>query len=387
MEDLFSNDFLPHGYCLVWQPRLLLLHVISDSLIALAYYSIPVGIAYFVGARRDLAYRWMFMLFSLFIFACGTTHLLAVVTMWEPIYWIDGWMKATTAGVSIATAILLWPVIPKALSLPSPSSLQRANEELQLEIAQRKQTEHALSEHARELAQSNNELEHFARVAAHDLQEPLRTITSYLQLLQRRYKGKLDADADDFIDTAVNGAKRMRALINDLLLYTRIGKSKEPFKAVDCETIVEQVIDNLQAIIEETQAQITFAKLPAVLGDRSQIAQLFQNLIGNAIKFRGEAPPKIHISAELAEPVEEGQQEMWCFRVTDNGIGIAPEYAEQIFHVFERLHSIREYPGTGIGLSICQKVVEHHGGHIGLESQLGQGSTFYFTIPSTINAS
>lgn len=228
-----------------------------------------------------------------------------------------------------------------------------------------------------ELARSNSELEQFAYVASHDLQEPLRMVTSYLQLLQRRYKGSLDAKADEFIDYAVDGAVRMQALINDLLSFSRVNTRGQPFVRVDCSTVFQRAIANLKIAIEESGAIITHDPLPEVMADATQLTQIFQNLIGNAIKFRKEGQVQIHIGV-----VKESENE-WQFSVKDNGIGIEAQYSDRIFVLFQRLHGRSMYPGTGIGLAICKKIVERHGGRIWVESELGKGSIFYFTIPNT----
>ncbi|HDS45340.1 MAG TPA: PAS domain S-box protein [Methanomicrobia archaeon] len=225
-----------------------------------------------------------------------------------------------------------------------------------------------------ELERSNAELQQFAYVASHDLQEPLRMISSYLQLLERRYKGRLDADADDFIFYAVDGAKRMQALINDLLAFSRVQTRGKHFEPTDAERVLGLTLKNLQTAIGESEAEITHDPLPTVLADEVQLAQLFQNLISNAIKFRGDEPPRIHVAVEK-------EQNEWIFSISDNGIGIEPQYAEKIFGIFQRLHNARDYPGTGIGLAICKRIVERHGGRIWVDSELGKGTTFYFSIP------
>lgn len=225
-----------------------------------------------------------------------------------------------------------------------------------------------------ELARSNRDLEQFAYVASHDLQEPLRMVATYTQLLAERYQGKLDENADKYIHYAVDGALRMQTLVKDLLAFSRVGRQDVVAKPIDCNLVIQSVLANLQAAIEENGAEVLYEKLPTLLGDRAELVQLFQNLIANAIKFRNAAPPEIRIA------VEKKKRE-WLFSVVDNGIGIAPEHAETIFVIFKRLHTHEEYPGSGIGLAICKKIVEKHGGRIWVESQPGLGSTFKFTLP------
>ena len=226
---------------------------------------------------------------------------------------------------------------------------------------------------AAEVERSQKELEQFAYVASHDLQEPLRMVASYTELLGKRYRGNLDDRADKYIGYAVDGAKRMQALINDLLTYSRIGTRGKPFEPTDCGAVVREAIGNLQSSVDESGAQIVQGKLPMLRADRMQLVQVFQNLIANAIRYRSEAPPRIEISAERHATT-------WTFSVRDNGIGIAPEFLERIFIIFQRLHSRNEADGNGIGLAIVKKIVERHGGQVWVESQPGQGSTFLFTL-------
>jgi signal transduction histidine kinase len=254
-----------------------------------------------------------------------------------------------------------------------PEVIRRALKE-KSERTLRHQAEKDLAKKADELARSNADLEQFAYVASHDLQEPLRMVAAYTQLLSERYRGKLDENADKFIGYASEGALRMQVLIQDLLAFSRVGRANATYCLVDCNTVMEEVRKSLTSAIQESAAVITYAGLPEVWADRTQMAQLFQNLIGNAIKFRGQGAPVISIHAEKAEAY-------WVFSVADNGIGVAPEFAENIFVVFQRLHARTEYPGNGIGLAICKKIIERNGGKIWLESQLSAGSTFRFTIP------
>jgi hypothetical protein len=251
----------------------------------------------------------------------------------------------------------------------------RLYEQAQQEIAVRREAEKALERYAAELERSNQELEQFAYVASHDLQEPLRMVTSYLELLEERYRGQLGDDADDFIHFAVDGAMRMRELIRGLLAYSRVGTHGQPFELTDCQTVVDLVLDNLQVAIRDSDAIVTHDPLPVVLADPTQMTQLLQNLIGNALKFRGERQPEIHIGAQR-------QAGEWLFSVQDNGIGIEPQHTERIFVIFQRLYNRGAYPGAGIGLAICKRIVERHGGRIWVESEPGKGSTFTFTIPA-----
>ena len=267
------------------------------------------------------------------------------------------------------------------------------------DISDRKQANEALARYAAELERSNQELEQFAYVASHDLQEPLRMVASYVQLLAKDYGGQLDADADAYIEFAVDGAKRMQRLIDDLLAFSRVGTRGQQFQAVDLSQLLQDVLRGLKLAIEESGATVTYGELPTLMADRGQIYQLLQNLIANALRFRGDAPPRIHVSAtwhaggesagnspSSSPNINSDENPGWVFAIADNGIGIDPQYAERVFVIFHRLHSRAQYSGTGIGLAICKKIVERHGGRIWVESTLGHGATFYFRLPERLGS-
>lgn len=254
------------------------------------------------------------------------------------------------------------------------AELERSNAQLRAEMEERRKAEESLTQRTKELARSNGELEQFAYVASHDLQEPLRMVSSYVQLLATRYRGKLDQDADDFIGFAHEGAVRMQTMINDLLAFSRVGTRGKAFQPVNLEKALTQAMENLKLAIVDKGAEVTHDPLPVVRGDLGQLTQVFQNLIENGIKFRAEEPPRVHVSARL-------QGNEYVCSVRDNGIGISPEFQDRIFVLFQRLHTRKEYPGTGIGLAICKRIVERHGGRIWIESKPAEGSCFYFSMP------
>ena len=246
--------------------------------------------------------------------------------------------------------------------------LRELNAELEARVEQR----------TAELQRSNDQLQQFAYVASHDLQEPLRAVSTYVQILADRYGSRLDSQADEFIHYAVDGATRMQELIRDLLNYSRVQTKEQVLTETNCEEVVARVLENLQLSIADSKAVVTTDSLPVVMGDAPQLQQVFQNLLSNALKFCGPKPPQIQIAAQQKE-------EEWVFSVRDNGIGLDPRHAERIFVIFQRLHTRREYPGTGIGLAICKRIVERHDGRIWVESEPGKGATFYFTLPKRDN--
>jgi PAS domain S-box-containing protein len=274
-----------------------------------------------------------------------------------------------TLNLPVGRRIWRTNLVPIADASGRIIKLQGSSRDITEEIAQRQ-----------ELARSNKDLEQFAYIASHDLQQPLQIVADYAQLLKRRYQDQLDAKAEKFIQYIVEGAKQMQKQINDLLEYSRVGTRKKPLEVIDCNQVLEQAIANLQPIIHQQQVVVMLSgRLPTLMADPAQLLQLWQNLLGNAIKYRSETSPVIQIGVEH-------QEEGWLFSIEDNGIGIDPKHSERIFQIFQRLHAQDEYPGTGIGLAICQRIVARHGGRIWVESELNRGSTFYFTIQGSSRA-
>lgn len=493
LSNLFNiNNLIPHGYCLSWNPPLLWLHVISDVLITLSYYSIPLSLAYFIRKRKDLPYAWLFTMGALFIVACGTTHLMSAVLIWIPLYWVDGFLKAFTAIISLATAIAMWWIIPLALQLPSAARLQNEiNERKQAELAQQEAlsrlnkianqlpslvfqfrmrpdgsvclpyasevlrkiyridpasvredatavfavvhpddlTNHletiktsaqelspwhdeyrlkfvdgsecwlwgnALPEREEdgsvlwhgfvsditerkqlelELQRSNAELEQFAYAVSHDMRQPLRMVTSYLSLIEKALANHLDEDTRQCLTFAIDGAKRMDGMILSLLDYSRVGRLTKPLTLVSSQKCVNEAVLFLQPELKNGTVSISGDWIE-LLANRDELTRLLQNLIGNALKYHDEnKPSKIEVLATATEK--------W-FRVDvrDNGIGIAANQIDRLFKVFSRLQARSRFEGTGIGLALCRKIVEHHGGKIGVISKgEGFGSTFWFELP------
>lgn len=531
---LFESDFMPHGHCFFWAPEILWLYVVSDITIVLSYFTIPIALIYLIRQRRDIEFNWIFFMFATFIFACGTSHLIGLITLWYPTYRLEALIKLGTGIASLTTAIMIWPLLPKVIALPSPAQLRQTNEQLLAEVNERLKAETALQlanedlelrvaertaalakvngmlqeqirerqraedhfraalEHQpnaiimtdangqialvnsqceklfgyqrdelvghsvellvpdnvkeqhpshrqsflahpvpremgsnrelyarrkdgsefpveiglnpletgeghfvlsaiiditerqhqqreverinRELVQHNEDLNEFTYVASHDLREPVRNLISYSALLREDLGDNLPTNVGEDLYFITDAAYRMQALIEDLLQFSRAGSA-----AMKCETIpLDRCVDDallvLHARIEETGAQIERLPLPEVGGDPTLLTQLYQNLLGNALKFHGDAPPRIELTAERHD-------QHWLLGVRDHGIGIDAKYAEQIFAPFRRLHAMDAYEGTGIGLSICRKTIERHGGRIWVESQPGSGAHFQFTLP------
>ncbi|MBD1939394.1 PAS domain-containing sensor histidine kinase [Microcoleus sp. FACHB-68] len=506
--------FMPHGMCYLWKPGLVWLHVVSDSLVALAYYSIPITLIYFVQHRRDLPFRWIFWLFGAFIIACGTTHIMEVWTLWHPNYWVAGIIKAFTAIVSLYTAVQLIPLLPQALALPSPTQLALINQNLEKQILERqkseealrqsearyraivedqtelicrflpegtltfvnqaycryfggtqedligssfcpmileedlekvkaqlnalskekpivtithrilnshgeirtqqwsnraifddqdscveiqavgrditklKQAEEVLKAYSAQLEVRNRELQDFAYVASHDLQEPLRKIQTFGDRLKVKYGDVLNVQGRDYLERMHNAAKRMQTLIDDLLAISRVATQAQSFVKVNLATVATEVLCDLETRIESSGGSVDIGELPSLEADPTQMRQLLQNLIDNALKFsRPEESAAVKIRSQLVNQVEEtpagniSYQEFYQITVEDNGIGFEQKYLDKIFVPFQRLHSRSQYEGTGIGLAICRKIVDRHGGSITAKSSLGEGATFTVMLP------
>lgn len=389
---LSLQGLLPHGICFAGRADLVWLHVMGDAIVALAYFMIPLTLVYFLRKRRQaLSFNWAVALFASFILLCGTGHVLALITVWTPIYYVQGLVKALTAVVSIATAAAIIPLVPRLLGMRSPEELEAANErlavanarlertnqQLSTEISAREQAEQELRRSLTDLNRAVTELEQFAYIASHDLQAPLRNIAGFVQLLEKRHREKLDGDALEFLDFIGQGVRQMKSLIEDLLALSRVGRASDTkLERHPLAETIQHALKPLNPLLRERGGEVVVQPLPTVLGEHRLLSQLFQNLIGNAIKFQQPGnPPRVEISAGA-----EGER--WHIRVRDNGIGIPPNQLEAVFAIFRRLHPQDEYEGSGIGLAICRKIASFHGGELTASSAgEGQGSEFHLWLP------
>jgi PAS domain S-box-containing protein len=496
-EEIFNpGPFMPHGHCYFWTESLIALHVISDALIVLAYYSIPITLVYFVRKRKDLEFHWMFVCFAVFILACGTTHLMEIWSVWHANYWLSGSVKALTALASVPTAILLVKLVPHALALPSASQLNRVNESLQAEIIERKkagqklrgllesapdamvivnregivvlvnsQTEKLFgyertelleqpvelllphrfrgahhghrgnffaSPRARamgaglelfglrkdgtefpveislspieteegmlvmsairditdrkraedsvrklnaELEAANKELESFSYSVSHDLRAPLRSIDGFSRTLVEDYTDKLDERGKDYLQRVRAASQRMGGLIDDLLELARLTRSEMQRTEVDVSALARLIVTDLQQSLPDRQAHVVIASGMQAHADRTLLRVALVNLLGNAWKFSGKQA-QAHI--EMGMTQHNGGT---AFFVRDNGAGFDMAYADKLFGAFQRLHGQKEFEGTGIGLATVQRIIHRHGGRVWAEAKIGQGATFYFTLP------
>lgn len=372
---LDPTPLMPHSFCFVGRQDLILLHVLGDLTIALAYFMIPVTMMYFLRRYRNrISFNWAIALFAAFITLCGVTHVFGIITIWHPVYYLEGWIKALTALVSLATALAIIPLVPKLLAMRSPQELQESNHRLQEEILLRESAERNLRKSLTEQKRAAAELEQFAYITSHDLQAPLRNISGFSRLLSQRYKSKLDGDALEFLEFIEQGTRQMQTLINDLLALSRVGRTDSPFEKKPLGSTLDKARRALESEFERSGATLIAENLPEITADHSLLQQLFQNLVGNAIKFQPQGgKPVIEVYCDR-------RKDDWHITVIDNGIGIPADQLENIFAVFRRLHGPDEYEGTGIGLAICRKIVAYHGGQIWAESR-PKGAEFHIQIP------
>lgn len=377
-----SQTFMPHGMCYLWRPDLLALHVISDAAIALAYFSIPLAIIYFARRRQDFQYRWVLALFAAFIVACGVTHLLAIWVVWNPDYWLDGTAKAVTAGVSVLTAALLWPLLPKLLALPSPTDLRTANRSLANEIKDRieaqekleklnRELEARVTSRTTELENSNKELEQLAYNASHDLKAPLRAIHQLSQWIAEELPDNPGGEITENLGLMQSRISRMQRMLDDLLEYARVGADKEqPMTSID------ELLSGVLLLAAPPEQFTISVDVPATSTEISRVPlkQVLLNLVNNAIKHHDRDDGRIEIR------VRETPSEL-VFSVSDDGPGIAEEYHAAIFDTFRTLQRKDDTESSGIGLAIVRRAVKQAGGSVSLESARGEGATFTVRWP------
>jgi chemotaxis family two-component system sensor kinase Cph1 len=367
-RNLFDTDsWPPRWQCGTWTDFHGWLYIISDLLIWGSYFTIPLIIIRYISKKTNIVFTKIYFLFAGFILACGTTHFLDALAFWYPAYRLSALVRFATGVISWVTIYYLIKSLPALFALRNPIEVEKELEETKIEENRKAMIRTV------ELERKNKELEQFAYVASHDLQEPLRTTSSFIEIFKEKYMGKMDEETDTILTYISQSNDRMKVLIKDLLDYSRIGR-KPVIENVNCNEIIDDVLADLSVNINESKTTILTEKLPFVRGYPTELKQLFQNLVSNSIKFRREGiDPEIRISAER----NNGH---WQFAVKDNGIGIEENDSERIFVIFQRLHTRSEYDGSGIGLSHCKKIVELHGGNIWVKSKPGEGSVFYFTI-------
>lgn len=352
LEQLFNNDFMPHGQCYLWQPGLVWLHVISDALIGIAYIVIPITLLHVVRQRDDLPFSWMFVLFGIFIVACGATHFVEVWNVWNSNYWFSGSVKLVTAAASIPTAILLIYLIPRIQSIPSRNELARANRQLEDVVG---------------------ELEQFTYAVSHDLRAPLRSMEGFGGALQKRYADKLDEQGRHYLERIQAGSRRMGELIDDLLMLSRLQQEDMTQVAVDISKIAAEIMEELREHQPDREVEVEIEPGIQVRGDPKLLRIVMQNLLSNAWKFtRDRSPAHIEVGTRSSKI---GQ----VVYVSDNGAGFDTQYADKLFSPFQRLHREDEFEGTGIGLATVQRIVRKHGGDLWADGRVDAGATFHFS--------
>ncbi|MGZ3255125.1 MAG: sensor histidine kinase, partial [Burkholderiaceae bacterium] len=371
---IFSADgFIPHGHCYLWQPGVLWLHVISDTLIVLAYYSMPVTLLYFVRQRKDLEFHWMFICFAIFILACGTSHLMEIWNVWHPTYWLSGIIKAITALSSIPTAYLLIKLVPTMLALPSPSALKGINQQLASEIVERRNIEENLFQKNIELENANLAKDRFLATMSHELRTPLNAILGFTGTLLMKLPGPLTADQDKQLHTIQMSAQHLLSLINDLLDVAKIEASHVELQMIPviCQEVIHEVRETMHAMAEQKGLQLKI-DIPlstiTVNTDRRALKQVLLNLVSNAIKFTDAGSITIQMGQRL-----EGGNILTQFKVIDTGVGIQSADQSKLFQAFTQLDSssTKRHEGTGLGLYLCKKLSHLLNGRLSFESEYG----------------
>jgi signal transduction histidine kinase len=394
-----SSDFMPHGYCYLWNPWIVWLHVLSDGLITLSYYCIPVILIYFIRENRDLPFNRIFWMFGGFILACGTTHLMEIWNVWHGNYMVAGIIKAVTAAVSVVTAAMLVPLAPQAMALPG---LQRLNRELEEQAADRElaeqeprasffstrtalkelhdlrqlneELEEKVLQRTAELATANQELEAFAYSVSHDLRAPLRHIGGFSKILMEDFGPTMAPEAVRHLERIEEGTRRMGRLVDELLNLARVGRHTLKVQNTGLNSLIAEVISMLQLEVGGRSVTWKIAELPSAQCDPILMKQVFQNLIANALKF---TRPREQAVIEISQYEENGQT---VFGVRDNGVGFNMKYSDKLFGVFQRLHRVEDFEGTGVGLATVQRIVHKHGGQVWAEAELDKGAAFFFTL-------
>jgi signal transduction histidine kinase len=393
-------QFLPHGVCFLWDESLLLLHVVSDSLIALSYFSIPIALVVFVRRRKDLAFSWIFCLFATFIVACGTTHIMGVWTIWKPVYWLDGIIKALTASISLITSVLLWPLIPKAVALPSPAQLEAANRDLQFQIkernrdiAKRESLEEELRRTNDELVQQNYRVQEANRLKSeflanmsHELRTPLNGVIGFAELMHDGKVGPVSSNHKEYLGDILGSAKHLLQLINDVLDLSKIEAGKMEFnpEPVNLELVVGEVRDTLRTLAANKRINVEIQVDPilsTIIADVRSLKQILYNYLSNAIKFTPDGG-SVSVRCALTDTTQ------FRIEVEDNGIGIGSADLGRLFVEFQQLDATtaKKYAGTGLGLALTKRMVEAQGGTVGVRSAPGKGSVFHVVLPRTFRA-
>ncbi|EKD42260.1 MAG: Sensor protein [uncultured bacterium] len=377
---LLRGDFMPHGHCFFWRPEILWLHVISDGLIAISYYAIPAALLFFIRKKRDLPFQWVFWMFGAFILLCGTTHIMSMITFWNPIYRLEGLIKAATAVISVLTAVLMFPLIPQALALRSPKELEVLNVKLEDEIFERKKAQNAVAQRAQELQEANEKLiaidrhkDHFLSNISHELRTPLTLILAPLESLLA--EGCTNKSWQQSLETMHNNSVRLYQMVSSILDFAKIGTGVSEVKreSINVVSLTESIIREFQPVTHQKSLQIRLEDSPATLTvslDRYLYERILFNLLSNAIKF---TPNGETISVSLSHT-----DDRLTLKVKDNGVGISAENQKQLFRKFRQIDasSTRRYEGTGLGLALVKEFATILGGSVDIESHLGQGSLF-----------